>query len=159
MIQGVHHVAVSTRDIEALAKFYVDNFGFEVVLESGWEEGNPETDAIVGLKNSAAQMKMIRAGNMFIELFQYSNPIGKPVPENRPAADHGYTHFCLYLTDIDAEYARLSKVMTFHSPPVQRTGRPYRATYGRDPEGNIIELLEVLDHAHPFSLKNVALGS
>ena len=49
--------------------------------------------------------------------------------------------------------------MRFHRPPpsVEELGgkSPLRATYGRDPDGNVIELQEVLDPALPISLERV----
>ena len=61
----------------------------------------------------------------------------------------GYTHFALDVVDIDAEYQRLSENgMTFHAPPPSREemgGSALRAIYGRDPDGNIIELQEIVD--------------
>ncbi len=57
-------------------------------------------------------------------------------------ADHGLAHFCLQVTDIEAEYERLRAAgMTFHAPP-QQLGTS-AAIYGRDPFGTIIELYEV----------------
>ena len=48
------------------------------------------------------------------------------------------------VTDIAAEYARLKAAgMVFHCPPQTRSG--LRVTYGRDPDGNVVELLEVTD--------------
>jgi hypothetical protein len=34
----------------------------------------------------------------------------------------------------------------------------FRATYGRDPDGNIFELQEVMDPKHPVSLSNLIPG-
>jgi hypothetical protein len=31
----------------------------------------------------------------------------------------------------------------------------FRSTYGRDPDGNIFELQEVLDSRHPVALENL----
>ena len=57
--------------------------------------------------------------------------------------DHGITHLCLQVEDIDGEYERLKAAgMTFHCAP-QKAGKGLRATYGRDPDGNVVELLEV----------------
>ena len=50
---------------------------------------------------------MLRAGNAYIEMFEYSVP-GRQAGRAGPAVcDHGYTHFCLDVRDIDAEYERL----------------------------------------------------
>jgi len=150
MITGVNHVAVSTRNIDALIDWYTTAFGFELVSRGGWEAGNPAIDGIVGLKDSAAKTAFMRAGNLNIELFEYSSPVGRPNDPNRPASDHGYTHFCVETDDIDADYARLSAMgMPFHAPPTPKGSiGTLRACYGRDPEGNIIELVEFIGDTH-----------
>ena len=78
MILGVHHVAITTPDIDRLSQFYIDAFGFEDVSRGGWEAGNTANDAIVGLKGSAAKTAFLRAGNVLIEMFQYDAPRGCP---------------------------------------------------------------------------------
>jgi hypothetical protein len=40
--------------------------------------------------------------------------------------------------------------MVFHCPP--QTMGNVSATYGRDPDGNIVELLEVKDASNPIAL-------
>jgi hypothetical protein len=70
----------------------------------------------------------------------------------RPVCDHGITHLCLNVTDIDKEYERLNAAgMRFHCPP-QHMGA-LKATYGRDPDGNVVELLEVTDAKNPIALE------
>ena len=94
---------------------------------------------------------MLRAGNACVELFQYETPRPKPGDPNRPVSDHGITHLCLQVQDIDAEYQRLKTAgMVFHCPPQDRSG--LRVTYGRDPDGNVIELLEVTDRQSGLSV-------
>ena len=104
---------------------------------------------------------MLQAGNAYLELFQYESPQGTPADPERNPASHGYTHFCIDVTDIDAEYARLSESgMTFHGPPptTDELGHgALRAIYGRDPDGNIIELQEILDPAVPFALEHTTM--
>ena len=59
----------------------------------------------------------------------------------RQLCDHGITHLCLEVDDIEAEHTRLSAAgMRFHHAPVQNDGA--KMTYGRDPDGNVIELIE-----------------
>jgi predicted enzyme related to lactoylglutathione lyase len=46
------------------------------------------------------------------------------------------------VTDMEAEYERLGQAgMRFHCPPMQ-ISRSTKVTYGRDPDGNVIELYE-----------------
>ena len=153
MITGINHVAISTRDIDALVAWYTEAFGFELVTRGGWESGNPTIDGIVGLRDSAAKTAIMRCGTFNVEIFQYVAPVGAPNPPDRPANDHGYTHFCVETDDIDADYIRLQSLgMTFHAPPTPKGSvGSLRACYGRDPEGNIVELIEFLDGGHPLN--------
>jgi catechol 2,3-dioxygenase-like lactoylglutathione lyase family enzyme len=160
MIRGIHHVAISTPDLDRLAAFYTDVVGFVPVMSTSWSD-RPLVDRMIGLDGSAARQVMLRAGNAYLELFQYESPAGRPADPTRSPSDHGYTHFCLDVTDIDAEHARLSAAgMTFHSSPptVEEMGHArLRAIYGRDPDGNIVELQEVLDDAVPFALEHTPM--
>ena len=64
----------------------------------------------------------------------------KPADPNRPVCDHGLTHFSFEVDDVQAVYERLKAAgMRFHCPP-QKLGELGTATYGRDPDGNAIEL-------------------
>ncbi len=160
MIRGIHHVAMSTPDLDRLAAFYIDVVGFEQVMSTAWSD-RPILDRIIGLSGSAARQVMLRAGNAYLELFEYSSPVPRSADPERPPSDHGYTHFCLDVTDIDAEYDRLAAGgMQFHSTPPTTaelgSGR-LRSIYGRDPDGNVVELQEVLDDAVPFTLERTAM--
>ena len=151
MITGINHVAISTRDIDALVAWYTEAFGFELVTRGGWESGNPTIDGIVGLRDSAAKTAIMRCGTFNVEIFQYVAPVGAPNPADRPASDHGSTHFCVETNDID--FIRLQGLgMTVHAPPTPKGSvGSLRACYGRDPEGNIIELIQFLDGSHPLA--------
>lgn len=147
MIHGIHHTAISTSDMQRALRFYRDLIGFQEEWSSTWEVGTAVVDKIVGLKDSSAQVVMLKLGDAHIELFQYATPHPKPGEPNRPVCDHGITHLCLRVTDIDTEYERLKGAgMVFHCPP-QEAGKGFRATYGRDPDGNVVELLEVKEGA------------
>ena len=154
MIRGIHHVAISTGDLDRLIAFYRDVIGMELVKESGWAAGSDQVDAIVGLQGSSARAAKLRLGNAYLELFQFLTPPGVPQSGDRPVNDHGYTHICLDVVDIDAEFERLSRAgMRFHCPPPPATTvgpGSQRSTYGRDPDGNVIELQE-LHPEHPLS--------
>lgn len=152
MIKGIHHTAISTGDIQRSLRFYRDLLGFEEVFSFDWEVGTESIDEIVGLKDSSSQVVMLKAGNACVELFQYATPKPRFAEPNRPVCDHGITHLCLQVEDIEKEYERLCDAgMTFHCPP-QKAGKGLRATYGRDPDGNVVELLQVEDPASVLSV-------
>ena len=125
--------------MDRLRSFYERAFGFEVVGEEVDLGDVPAASLIVGVPGAPARTVMLRAANCFIELFQWSAPEGGPL---RPY-DFGYTHLCVDVTDIDAEYARLSGLgMTFVHPSPVRFGS-MASVYGRDPDGNLIEIAEI----------------
>jgi catechol 2,3-dioxygenase-like lactoylglutathione lyase family enzyme len=145
MIRGIHHVAISTPDMERSVKFYRDVLGFEQRFEGSWDKGDKETDRIQGLKDSSANLTMLQSHSIFIEIFEFLSPEPKPGDPNRPACDHGLTHICLEVDDIEAEIQRLTEAgMRFHGRFRDATDLGVKATYGRDPDGNIIELLEMV---------------
>lgn len=141
MLKGFHHAAISTPDLDRAVRFYRDLFGCRVVREFGWPAGVAGADAVTALKNSAARAVMLRMGDSYLEIFEFSSPMPRPADPDRPACDHGITHICMEVRDSTAEYNRLKAAgMRFHAPPVAQDGG--FITYGRDPDGNIIELLE-----------------
>ncbi|MCY1251554.1 hypothetical protein D9M72_653300 [compost metagenome] len=90
---------------------------------------------------------MLQGRNLCIELFQFEAPAQLPhdaVHAERPVHLYGITHFCIDVKDIHSVYQRLLDAgIRFHAPP-QDFGS-VRATYGRDPDGNVFELQEILD--------------
>lgn len=142
MIRGIHHTAISTADLERSLAFYRDLLGFAQVMDFRWPEGTENMNRTQALEESSGRVVMLRAGNCMIELFEYATPDARPVDPRRPLCDHGLTHFCLDVDDIEIEYARLSAGgMEFHCPPVDYG--TVKTTYGRDPDGNCIELQEI----------------
>ena len=150
MILGIHHTAISVTDMERSLAFYRDLLGMEVIEDHSWEgspESNPKPEKIMAVKNPAARQAMLKCGNAHIELFEFSHPVPAPMAIDRPVHDHGYTHFSLDVKDVDAEYARLSAAgVTFHCEPINLVPK-CRTTYGRDPDGNVIEFQELFDTA------------
>ena len=151
-ITGIHHIAISTPDADRLLEFYRDLLGMEVVFEGSWPVGTEQADAITALKGSSARQILLRCGTAYLELFEYHAPEARPGDPERPVCDHGITHLCLDVDDVEADYARLSEAgMRFHCKP-QDLGFGVRTTYGRDPDGNVVELQELTPAgAHSFS--------
>jgi catechol 2,3-dioxygenase-like lactoylglutathione lyase family enzyme len=153
MISAIHHVAISTGDPERMLTFYRDQLGFKVVLDQTWPQGTAVADSITGLDGSSARQIMLAQGNAFLELFHYLAPAGAPGDPGRRVCDHGITHLCLQVDDLDSEYTRLRAAgMTFNSVP-QDLGGGLRTTYGQDPDGNVVELHE-FPPGHGFAVSS-----
>lgn len=152
MIRGIHHAAISVPDLNKAMTFYCDLLGFEKILKFKWAVGSESSDKVNGLTDTAVKAVIIKKGNACLELFQYSSPEPKPGAIDRPVCDHGITHICLDVTDIEAEYERLKSLgMVFHCPP--QSNESISVTYGRDPFGNVVELQEIFDKSLPTMLQ------
>ena len=79
MTPRLHHVAISTPDADRLVAFYRDLLGFGVVYSGAWSRGSAAADALTALEGSSARQVMLRAGNAYLELFEFSSPAGVPV--------------------------------------------------------------------------------
>ncbi len=141
MLVGFHHAAISTPDLRRFIEFYRNALGCEVAWTFDWDAPSDRADAVTGLKGSAANAAMLKLGESYLEVFEFSAPASEPRIGDRPVNAHGITHICLQVEDIHSEYERLLAAgMRFHCPPqAQDTGF---VTYGRDPDGNVVELLE-----------------
>lgn len=140
MIKGMNHVGVSVSNLERAVGFYRDAFGMQIVAQRSF--GGERDETILRLKGARGSVATVGLGDIEIELFEFASPQPKPSDPNRPVCDHGITHFCLQVTDLHGEYARLKAAgVLFHCPPVDFPGG--RATYGRDPDGNVFELVEI----------------
>lgn len=138
MIRGIHHVGIHVRDLDRMVTFYKEAFGFEVIDEFRWSDAEI-VDKLIDVPGSAARGCMLRAGSCYMELFQFSAPEPESTRPLRPF-DKGYTHMCIDVTDIEKEYERLKGVgMTFGHPSPIDMGH-VKSVYGKDPEGNVIEI-------------------
>lgn len=140
MISGINHIAISTGDMQKCLRFYCDLMGMEMVSQGPFE--GTLYDNIMGLEKATGSAAMLRLGNAQLELFEFANPSPKESDPARPVCDHGITHLCFDVMDIYQEYERLKAAeVPFHCPP-QDAGFAI-ATYGRDPDGNVFELLQI----------------
>ena len=99
--RGVHHVAVATGDLDRLIALLPRPPGVRRRLEqSRWEAGSAVVDRIVGIEGlggahrRAARRQPLRRG---VPVCVAGGSTRRP---DRPVSDHGYTHFCLDVTDM-----------------------------------------------------------
>lgn len=139
MILGLHHAALAVPDVETALAFYCDLLGFEVVMEAALPPGIDAMNEALGVANASFKVRMIKKGNSCIELFEFNtSEEGDP---RRPVNRLGITHIALASDNIAEDYERLSaNGVSFNAPLLGAA--PGRFAYGRDPFGNVIELLE-----------------
>ena len=139
MILGVHHPAIAVPDMQRALDFYCGVLGFEPVLEVDLPSGVEALSQAFGVPDAGCLVRMVRKGNSCIELFEFhAGSAGTP---DRPVTRHGLTHIALATDDYQVDYAHLAAHgVVFNAPPFGEA--PSRFAYGRDPFGNVIELLE-----------------
>jgi catechol 2,3-dioxygenase-like lactoylglutathione lyase family enzyme/uncharacterized protein (DUF1330 family) len=147
MIVGINHVTLSVPSLDKAIEFYCGVLGFEQVATMSWAAGSKTSEVvgnIIGIDGTAAAAAHLRCSNLVLELFEFSDCDKADQDPDRPLVDHGYTHLCLAVTDIDAELKRLQGAgMRFLGEPTRVAPGVY-SVYGRDPFGNVIELEEAI---------------
>jgi catechol 2,3-dioxygenase-like lactoylglutathione lyase family enzyme len=137
-VRSLHHVGLCVSDLDTSAAFYRDLLGFEVVDDRLYH--GSQYDRMMDTEGATGRMVMLQLGLARVELFEFSFPATYVDHEPR-VWDRGITHLCLEVSDVHGLYARLSAAgVRFHCSPLD--GPFVTAAYCRDPEGNIVELLQ-----------------
>jgi catechol 2,3-dioxygenase-like lactoylglutathione lyase family enzyme len=143
MIRGMHHISLSTTDMDRCVHFYRDLLGLTLDRISPLQPGVEAFETVVGLREVVGQVAQFNLGNMNMEVFCYRHPA--PVPgKRRPACDAGIRHIAFDVKDIFAEFARLKAAgVDFISPPQHIAMGKVTSCYFYDPDGNIVEMQEI----------------
>jgi catechol 2,3-dioxygenase-like lactoylglutathione lyase family enzyme len=132
-----HHVGVTVTDLDRAVEFYRDALGLDLV--SRFSVSGEAFSTGVGVPDATGQFVHLDAGGARVELIAY-DPAGEGREEpsvNQPGA----THVGLSVSDLDAFYADLPPDVETLSDP-QRTESGTKICFLRDPEGNLVEVLE-----------------
>ena len=127
-ISGIRfgHVAFRTADVERSVRWYANAFGAQKVFHA-LQEG--ERQELMFLEFARGQC---------VELFTHGQ---EKTPA--PSSAIGYQHFCLVVDDLDEALKHLAAMNVYPQRP-PRAGRSYyRIAFIADPDGNIIELMQI----------------
>ena len=142
-IKAFRHTGIVVSDLERMLKFYRDCLGLKVEREN--TESGPYIDKLTGLKDAQViTVKLSIPGGALIELLSFKSSAKAHTPESQ-IDNPGFSHISLTVGNIEAEYQRLfDKGIKFISSP-QISPKGYaKVAFCRDPEGNLIELVEEL---------------
>ncbi len=143
MIQGTRHVGIVVGDMERALRFWRDIMGLEPVADF-WEEGE-FIDAVENLQGVKLHMIKLRAPDgMLVELLQDHHHPTSP-PSNNDLCDRGIRHIAFTVADVDNAWVTLRREgCEVLSKPVTAPDGKARIFFARDPEGNLIEMVQPL---------------
>ncbi|MFB6105388.1 MAG: VOC family protein [Halobacteriaceae archaeon] len=132
-----HHYGLTVSDLDRAVAFYADALGLDAVRE--FSVGGEAFADAVDVPGASAEFVHLDAGDALLELVAYD-----PAGDDRTGGDvndAGATHLGLAVDDVDAVFHGLPDAVETHSSP-QTTESGTRICFLRDPEGNMVELLE-----------------
>lgn len=143
MIKEFNHTSFTVPDLERAVRFWCDTLGFEgppVAERTGdWVE------RVTGVRGARIRVAHLYGHGHHMEFIEYrdgSRENATAMPD-RP----GTGHVCLEVDDIDSAWRALHAAGATALGEITEIGdpgmRPCKAAYIRDPNGIIIELLEL----------------
>ncbi|MEH2311763.1 MAG: VOC family protein [Nostoc sp.] len=138
-------VGVARRRHRSL-NFYKEALGFELVSDIT-VEGQDYSD-LEGITKAKIRIVTLQLGDELIELMEYINIQGKPIPSDSQSNDLWFQHLAIVVSDMDRAYA---KVCSFAIEPISlapqtilsdnETSGGVRAFKFKDPDGHDLELI------------------
>jgi catechol 2,3-dioxygenase-like lactoylglutathione lyase family enzyme len=143
MITGFNHTSFTVADMDKSVRFWTEMLGFKAASVSPREGGWQET--VTGVPNASLMVAHLYGYGHHIEFIQYLSGAADGAPPQPSMA--GAAHVCLEVDDIARTWHELlaggatgqGKIASVKSGPVDSC----LAAYIRDPNGIIIELLEL----------------
>jgi catechol 2,3-dioxygenase-like lactoylglutathione lyase family enzyme len=144
-VVGFFHAGVTVSDMDRSLRFYRDGLGFEVA--SLGVTGGPQAEEIWNMQVANVKVCFLKVpgSDTMVELFEFEE-IERHSGSTRPC-DYGAGHFCLFVDDADAVYARLHEAgfRARGKGPIEIKRGPRagaKAVYVKDPDGYHVELYQ-----------------
>jgi len=140
MIRGINHVGICVASLERSISFYCGLLGMQLVARESF--AGAQYESILALEGARGDVALLKSESLRLELFEFAHPRTEVTDSHYRVSRQGITHFCFVVDDVRREYARLSDSgVVFHCAP--KCFDTTWATYGRDPDGNVFEMMEI----------------
>jgi len=142
-MKAIRHTGITVTNLKKTMGFYRDLLGFK--LAKRLKERGEFIDKISGLKKvRVATVKMAADDGNLIELLYYHSHPRRQGKKKKICAV-GLSHIAFTVKNLNQIYRKLkSKGIKFNCPPQISQDSKAKVTFCRDPEGNLIELVEEL---------------
>ena len=144
--QGIRAIGLTVTDADRAKNFYTQALWFETVSDiivEGQEYGE-----LQGVAQAKIRIITLQLGDEIIELMQYLNVEGKPIPSDSRSHDLWFQHLAIVVSDIDRAYAHLQSfsiepisVSPQTIPPSNEASAGVRAFKFKDCDRHNLELI------------------
>ena len=143
MILATRHTGIVVGDIEKSLRFWRDVMGLSVAVD--FREEGEFIDTLQHLEGVRLRMiKLTAPDGSMVELLQ-DDAHPTSAPDENDLCDRGIRHIAFTVADVEAAWQTLKdegcEVM---SAPVTAPDGKARLFFARDPEGNLMELVQML---------------
>src|SRR4029079_14521448 len=147
LVDGVDAIGITVSDMDRAVAFYSTVLTFEKVSDIEVAGENFEhLEGVFGLRMRVVRMRL---GDEFIELTEYLEPRGRPIPVDSRSNDRWFQHIALITSDMDKAYALLRQNKVEHAstgpqrvPDWNKNAAGIKAFYFRDPDKHWLEILQ-----------------
>jgi len=143
MILATRHTGIVVQDMEKNLRFWRDVMGLNAVADF-WEQGE-FIDTVQHLTGVNLHMiKLAAPDGTLIELLKdEAHPT--PSPDRNQLCDRGIRHMAFTVADVQTAWDTLVREdCEVLSDPVSSPDGKARLFFARDPEGNLLEIVEVV---------------
>ena len=143
MILNTRHVGIVVQDMEKSLHFWRDVMGLKVAIDF-WEQGE-FIDTVQHLSGVNLHMVKLTApdGSMIELLKDEAHPT--PPPERNDLCDRGIRHIAFTVADVEESWRTLrGHGCEVLSHPVVSPDGTARLFFARDPEGSLLEIVQML---------------
>lgn len=145
MIEGIHHIGFTVRDLDQSVGFYRAILEGRIVSEREADDGY--LTRLTGYPDVRFRQVILAIGTDLLELIEYIEPRGDLIDASKHRPGTG--HACYKVDDLAAVHARLLTLGSrVESPPVAVVTGPNKgglALFAYDPDGIAIEFLQSAD--------------
>ena len=144
LVKETRHFGIAVKDMERSLKFYRDLLGLEIMREM--DEAGGYIDNMLALKDVNVKTVKLSANNgvTLVELLQFNSHSGDE--KNKQIYDIGPSHLAFTVNNLDESYEILKNAgIEFNSEPQLSPDGYAKVIFCKDPDGTLVELVEVLN--------------
>ena len=139
-VQKIRAISSTVSNIERSLDFYTSAFSFKLVDDLTLD--GSYYSKLEGIQPTQIRLVVLQLGEEQIELKEYLDVTGKPIPQDSQSNDLWFQHLAIVVSDIDRAYEHLQ---SFEIEPIssglQTLPNGIRAFKFKDPDGHDLEII------------------